>query len=149
MMKRVCMVLGVALALVGVIGFFMPHMLGMHLNLAHNLVHLVSGALAIYFATRTELLCKRFCQIFGVVYGLLGLIGFFTGPGTFTMEGMQGMTDGNLFKVIPGTLEFGTPDHVIHLILGVVLCAFGFMPRRMERDLEVRGEAARDRVTHR
>jgi len=149
MMKKVCLVLGVVLALVGIVGFFMPTMFGMHLSLAHNLVHLVSGVVAIYFSRRTELLCKRFCQVFGVVYGLLGLIGFFFGPGTFRMAGMQGMSDGHLLKLLPGTLELGTPDHVVHVILGVVFCIFGFMPARMERELEVKSEAARDRVSHR
>lgn len=149
MIKTVCLVLGAILTLVGIIGFFSHNFLGAHLSMPHNVIHLASGLLAIYFGTRTELQAKRFCQIFGVVYGLLGLVGFFMGPGTFTIAEMSGTQDNNLMKLIPGSLEFGTSDHIIHLVLGAVFALFGFMPSRMERRMETSAEAARDRVTHR
>ena len=49
MAKTVCKILGVVFLLVGVCGFVAPHLLGAHLSPAHNVVHLVSGALALYF----------------------------------------------------------------------------------------------------
>jgi hypothetical protein len=149
MIKTVCLVLGAVLTLVGIIGFFAPHFLGAHLSMPHNIIHLATGLLAIYFGTRTELKAKRFCQIFGVVYGLLGIVGFFMGPGIFTIAEMSGVQDGNLWKLIPGALEFGTSDHVIHVVLGAVFALFGFMPSRVERQVETTAEATRDRVTHR
>lgn len=147
MIKNVCMVLGAVLTLVGIIGFFAHGFMGMHLSAAHNLIHLVTGLAALYCGYRSELTARRFCQIFGVVYGLLGLVGFFMGPGTFTIPEMSGTTDGNLMRVIPGTLEFGTPDHVVHLLLGIVFCALGFMPSRLERRVEAGTGTSRERVT--
>jgi len=49
MAKTVCKILGVVLLLVGVVGFAAPGLLGAHLNMAHNVVHIVSGAIALYF----------------------------------------------------------------------------------------------------
>jgi hypothetical protein len=49
MAKTVTKILGVVFLLVGFVGFFAPGILGMHLSMAHNIVHLVSGALALYF----------------------------------------------------------------------------------------------------
>src|ERR1043166_5312820 len=48
MAKTVCKILGVVFVIVGVAGFVAPTLLGAHLNPAHNAVHLVSGALALY-----------------------------------------------------------------------------------------------------
>jgi hypothetical protein len=49
MAKTVCKLLGVVFVIVGVAGFVAPTLLGAHLTPAHNLVHLVSGAIALYF----------------------------------------------------------------------------------------------------
>ena len=49
MAKTVCKILGVVFLLVGLIGFVSPSLLGAHLNSAHNVVHMVSGAVALYF----------------------------------------------------------------------------------------------------
>jgi len=48
MAKTVCKILGVVFLLVGIAGFAAPHLLGAHLTPAHNLVHLASGAIALY-----------------------------------------------------------------------------------------------------
>lgn len=147
MIKNVCMVMGAILTLVGIVGFFTHELLGMHLGTAHNVVHLLSGLAAIYCGYRSELAARRFCQIFGAVYGLLGIVGFFFGSGTFTVPEVSGMTDSHLMKVIPGTLELGTPDHVVHILLGVVFCALGFMPLGVARRVETTAETTRERVT--
>ena len=52
MAKQVCMILGVVFLLVGILGFVMPGLLGAHLTLAHNIVHLVTGALALWFGLK-------------------------------------------------------------------------------------------------
>jgi hypothetical protein len=48
MAKAIATILGVGFLLVGVIGFLAPDLLGMHLSLIHNIIHLISGALAGY-----------------------------------------------------------------------------------------------------
>ena len=71
MAKTVCKLLGVVFVLVGICGFLMPHLLGAHLTPPHNLVHLVSGAIALYFGfAGSGSAARGFCIIFGLVYPL-------------------------------------------------------------------------------
>lgn len=130
MAKTICKILGVVFVLVGIAGFVSPHLLGTHLTLAHNLVHIISGAIALYFGFAGSASGARtFCLVFGVVYLLLGVVGFVMGaPGTPTMAGMG--ADPRLWKVLPGTLELGQMDHIVHILLGVVFLAGGVLGRR-------------------
>ena len=78
MAKTVCKLLGVVFLLVGVCGFFAPRLLGAHLDPPHNLVHIVSGIVAIYFGFAGSLSGARaFCLVFGIVYLALGFLGQF------------------------------------------------------------------------
>ena len=120
MAKRVCTVLGVVFLLVGLAGFAMPGALGMHLSPAHNVVHLVSGAIALYLGLKgAESAARTFCWVFGAVYLLLGLAGFLAGAGP-----------DRTLTLAPGTLEFGTMDHVVHVLLGAIFLVGGFLNRR-------------------
>jgi asparagine N-glycosylation enzyme membrane subunit Stt3 len=131
MAKTVATLLGVLFILVGLIGFVAPGFLGTHLSLAHNLVHLISGAVSLYFGLKGTLAAARlFCIVFGLVYGLLGLCGFLLGgAGQHTIPGITHGTDSRLLTVIPGSLEFATMDHVVHLLLAVIYLIGGFMTR--------------------
>jgi hypothetical protein len=136
MAKTIAKILGVVFILVGLAGFIMPAFLGTHLSLAHNLVHLISGALALYFGFSGSLSAARlFCIIFGVVYGLLGVAGFLLGhAGGPTSPGVPGPPSGAHFAVLPGALELGTMDHVVHILLGVLFLAGGLLTRVDRRD---------------
>ena len=82
MAKTVCKLLGIVFIIVGVAGFLAPTLLGAHLNPAHNAVHLVSGAIALYFGFAGSAGAARgFCILFGLVYLLLGVCGWFLGTG--------------------------------------------------------------------
>ena len=117
MANRVATILGVVFLLVGLLGFVMPHALGAHLSLLHNIIHLVSGAISLWLGLKgTPSAARNFCIAFGAVYLLLGVAGFVLGTGADRM-----------FAVIPGQLELGTVDHVIHVALGVVYLIGGFM----------------------
>jgi hypothetical protein len=119
MAKTIATLVGVVFILVGIAGFIpgAHTLLGAHLSPAHNVVHLVSGAVSLYFGMKGSLSGARtFCLIFGIVYGLLGVVGFIAGkPGSF-----MGKADDRLLSVLPGTLEFGTVDHIIHIAIGVL-----------------------------
>jgi hypothetical protein len=132
MAKTICKILGVVFILVGLVGFVAPGFLGTHLSVAHNLVHIISGALALYFGfAGTPSGARLFCIVFGVVYGLLGIAGFLLGtnqPSTLHSAADMGM-DSRLLKVIPGVLELGTMDHVVHILLAVVFLIGGLMSR--------------------
>ena len=81
MAKTVCKILGVVFLLVGLVGFVSPNLLGSHLNAAHNVVHLVSGAIALYFGFAGSLsAAKTFCLVFGLVYLGLGVLGLCLAP---------------------------------------------------------------------
>jgi hypothetical protein len=116
MAKKICNVLGLVFILVGLAGFFIPDLLGTHLSMAHNVIHLVSGAIALYLGMKgSEDAARTFCWIFGAVYLLLGVAGFLLGQGADRM-----------WAVLPGQLELGTMDHAIHAVLGVVFLVGGF-----------------------
>lgn len=135
MAKTVATILGALFILVGIVGFVAPGLLGTHLSVAHNLVHLVSGALSLYLGLKGTLSQARlFCLIFGIVYGLLGVVGFFAGSPGSPSHGHPGPTDERLFRVIPGTLELGTTDHILHILLGVIFLIAGLMTKaRLDR----------------
>ena len=119
MAKTVCKLLGVVFVIVGVAGFVAPTLLGAHLTPAHNLVHLVSGAIALYFGFAGSYgAAKGFCIIFGIVYLLLGVAGWFLGPAPEHMWHL-----GEL-------LTLGKVDHIIHIALGVVFLAGGALGSR-------------------
>ena len=118
MAKTVCKILGVVLVLVGLIGFVAPTMLGAHLTTAHNAVHIVSGAIALYFGFAGTLsAAKAFCLVFGVVYLALGILGMALGTG----EDRTWMV---------GPLHFGQADHGIHILLGVIFLAGGLFTKK-------------------
>ncbi|MGI9107169.1 MAG: DUF4383 domain-containing protein [Pyrinomonadaceae bacterium] len=129
MAKTVATIMGVVFLLVGIAGFVAPGVGGFHLSTAHNLIHIVSGAVSLYFGLAGTLGGARmFCLAFGAVYGLLGVVGFLLGSqGTPAMPGMD--ADSRLFKVIPGTLELGTSDHTFHILLGLVFLIAGFLTK--------------------
>ncbi|HYE13208.1 MAG TPA: DUF4383 domain-containing protein [Pyrinomonadaceae bacterium] len=135
MAKTICKLLGVVFILVGILGFLAPGMLGMHLSLAHNLVHIISGALALYFGFAGTLSGARlFCIVFGVVYLLLGIVGFLAGgAGSHTVAGVptghHGAGDSSLLAVLPGSLELATMDHIVHVLLGIIFLIGGFMTK--------------------
>jgi hypothetical protein len=120
MAKTVCKLLGVVFLLVGIAGFAAPHLLGAHLTPAHNLVHLVSGAIALYFGFAGSLSgAKTFCIVFGIVYLALGILGqFVLGAGADKMWNVLGI------------LELGKMDHLIHILLGVVFLVGGLLTKK-------------------
>ena len=132
MAKTISKILGVVFILVGIIGFVAPGLLGMHLSLAHNLVHLISGALALYFGFAGTLAGARlFCIAFGVVYGLLGVAGFLLGSGgAHTVAGVPAHgNDASLLQALPGSLELASMDHTVHILLAIVFLIGGFLTR--------------------
>ena len=114
MAKTVATLLGVVFILVGIVGFVSPNLLGAHLGKLHNVVHLVSGAISLYMGTKGSLSGARtFCIIFGLIYGLLGVVGYFVGTGPDHMLELP-------------RLMLGTRDHIIHIALGVIYLIGGF-----------------------
>jgi hypothetical protein len=118
MAKTTCVILGALFLLVGLLGFAAPNFLGMHLTTGHNLIHLVSGAIALFIGWRGTLQAARtLCFIFGAVYLLLALYGFVAGG------------PNRMVEIVPGEVMFGTADHVVHLLLGAIFLIGAFATR--------------------
>ena len=138
MAKTIATILGVVFLLVGVLGFIAPGLGGFHLSLAHNLVHIISGAVALYIGLKGTLASARlFCIVFGVVYALLGVAGYALGTNRqHTLAGVpQGHgTDSNLLQVIAGQLELASMDHGLHVLLGIIFLIAGLLTKANPRD---------------
>lgn len=138
MAKTVSTILGAAFVLVGLAGFFAPNLLGAHLTPAHNVIHLASGAAALYFGlAAAPARARLFAIIFGAFYLLLGVMGFFFGAGGETalpLHARQGVNE-HMFMPVPGVLELGTVDHVLHLLLGAVFLIAGLLSRARVKPL--------------
>lgn len=118
MANTICKVMGVIFLLVGIAGFAAPTLMGFHLGPAHNLVHILSGALALYFGFAGSLsAAKTFCLVFGVVYLGLGVLGLVMGD-----PAMDRM-------LTVGPLELGMRDHALHVLLGIVFLAAGLFTK--------------------
>lgn len=119
MAKTVCKIMGVVFLLVGVAGFAAPTLLGAHLNPAHNLVHILSGVVALYFGFAGSLsAAKAFCLVLGVVYLGLGVLGMVLGNAA--MDRMWHV----------GPLDLARPDHLIHIVFGIVFLAGGIFTKK-------------------
>lgn len=112
MSKTLVMVLGVVFVLIGIWGFFTSDnmLLGMfEVDTVHNMVHLLSGVLALAMAAMGESSAKLYGKIFGVVYALVTVLGFV-------------MPDQKLL----GLMQVNLNDNYLHLVLAVVLLWIGF-----------------------
>ena len=114
MAKTIAKILGVVLLLVGVLGFtHLLDSLGAHLSPIHNLIHIISGVISLYFGLAGSFGgAKAFCTIFGLVYLALGIIGLVKGD------------------LVIGPLMLGKVDHGIHLIVGAAYLFGGLLSKK-------------------
>lgn len=117
MLKKFTYLSGFLLVLVGVLGFLpnahkilgvQPH----QITVFHNLVHLITGLGAIYFAPQKTSLIKTYFNILGYVYFALGILGF--------------VFNGNIFNLI--IVE--PLDNFLHLSIAILGFSVGtIVPR--------------------
>jgi hypothetical protein len=121
MAKTLCKIAGIVLLLVGVAGFFMPTLLGMHLTAIHDVIHLLSGGLAVFFGFKGSAAgAKTFSIAFGAVYLVVALLGF-AAPGLLgTILGMSSMMTAHDFM----------PDNIVHVLLGGAFLVVGLASKR-------------------
>lgn len=126
--REVSVILGASLILIGLVGFVMDNFLGAHLSYAHNVIHVVSGALAVWFGFDSVSNAKKTSYIFGTIYGALGILGFIVG-----VRGMPSVgaihEDRFLWRIVPEAFELGTVDHSLHIIFAAIFilgAALGF-----------------------
>lgn len=112
MAKTIATAMGALFLLVGLVGLLgiADNIAGFHLSVAHDIVHILTGAVALYLGLRGTLSAARlFCIAFGGFYALLGIAGFVFGSDQpSSMPGMA-MGNSNLLRIIPGVLEVARP----------------------------------------
>lgn len=114
MIKTLAWVFGIVFLAVGILGF-VPGvtsnnvLLGIfEVDTVHNIIHILSGALAIAGVLMGMVWTRRYFQVFGLVYALVTVIGF-----------VQGDT-------VLGLITTNMADHLLHLVLSVALLWIGF-----------------------
>ncbi len=114
MAKTVSKIVGVLYVVAGIAGL----VVGEDADRYHNLLHLVTGLIALYFGFAASLSgATRFCLAFGVAYLAFGILGIVMGN-----PAMDRMWDLGLISVSMG-------DHVHHMVLGTVILAGGIITR--------------------
>jgi hypothetical protein len=118
MLRTVSKIFGVVFLLVGVLGFVPgvttnEMLLGIfHVNAAHNVVHLLSGAIALYAGLTSTAYSRLYFRVFGVVYALVALLGLFTGDG-----------------MLLGLISNNTADTWLHIVIAVAALYLGFVAK--------------------
>jgi hypothetical protein len=83
MLKILAIIFGIIMLIVGILGFypeFTPNgmLMGIfHVNEIHNIIHITTGVFAILCGLSGQYASKVFFRIFGIVYGLVAILGFF------------------------------------------------------------------------
>ncbi len=109
MVKKITLIVGVVLTLVGLLGFINNPVLGIFgTNATHNIVHLATGVLGIIFAMQSESAAIMFNKVFGIIYALVAILGF------VAMSFMQTLINVN------------TADNYLHVLLALIFLYLGF-----------------------
>ncbi len=114
--RILALVIGIVLTLVGILGFFVSSsmspglLLGFQIDLVHNLVHLLTGIVALV-AVYTGW-SRRFNQVFGIIYLVVALAGVI--PALYF--------DGRLL----GIMHVNPADDVLHWVIAIAAIAVGF-----------------------
>jgi uncharacterized protein DUF4383 len=121
MVKTAAVLFGVVFLLVGILGFVPAvtkdqMLLGIfHVNAAHNCVHLLSGVVALFAGMASACAARWYFRIFGLVYGLVAVMGFVMGDG-----------------MLLGLISNNTADTWLHVSIAAVSLLLGFMPASAE-----------------
>jgi len=114
-LKKIAVILGVVFVAVGVLGWVPTvnpggKLLGLFdVNAAHNVVHLATGIIAILVGMSSDKASKMFFQVFGVIYALVAVLGFYSGD-----------------QPLLGIVSNNGADSVLHVVIAVVALYLGF-----------------------
>src|SRR3989344_986144 len=117
MAQTVVKVLGWVFLVIGILGF-VPGITAdgdmlrgvFEVNAAHNIVHVLTGILALVFA-RSASQARTFAMVFGIIYAIIALLGFFTGD-------------------VLGFVVANGADNWLHVLLAIIFLWAGFAGRK-------------------
>jgi hypothetical protein len=113
MVKKMALIFGIVLLVVGVLGFVPVvtnnmMLLGIFMvDPMHNIVHILSGVLAIAAAMGTGSYASLYFKVFGVVYALVAVLGL--------------VMSGNVLG-----MPMNMADHVLHVAIAAFALYVGF-----------------------
>lgn len=79
----------------------------------HNLVHIVTGALAIWMARKGDDSARMYFKVFGVIYAVITILGFISGG------------------YILGYISTNAADNILHLVIAALALYLGFGGKKM------------------
>jgi hypothetical protein len=107
--KSVTWLLGIVLLLVGIAGFFTGNMLFVfQVDTIHNIVHILSGVVALAAVSSGESYARLYLIIFGIVYALVTIVGF--------------VNNGDIL----GLFAVNDADNYLHAAIALVSLGVGF-----------------------
>lgn len=126
MLRKTATMLGAVLLVAGIAGFIPalttmddakdPHVLGLfEAGTLHNIIHIASGLAALFLA-KSVAGAKLYFKVFGVVYGLVTILGLVGG------DNVLGLFDINL------------ADNLLHIAITVVALYLGFVYKADNRE---------------
>ena len=124
MVKTMAVLFGVILLVVGILGFVPAvtkdeMLLGIfHVNTVHNIVHLLSGAVALICGMTSICAARNYFRIFGIVYGAVAVLGLMHMGEHTTLLGLISNNDA---------------DTYLHIGIAAVSLILGFMPASADR----------------
>jgi len=116
MAKTLATWFGVIFLLLGVLGFIPgvttdDGLFGIfHVDMIHNIIHLLTGVLALWMGMSGESGAKGYFKLFGVIYAIVAILGFFQGDSE---------------KVI-GLFVNNAADTWLHVVVALVFLWAGF-----------------------
>ncbi|MDP2629085.1 MAG: DUF4383 domain-containing protein [Candidatus Harrisonbacteria bacterium] len=115
-MKIAAIIFGIVFLLLGIAGFTgmasEGSVFGLEVGAVHNVVHLLTGIIALWVAFVGVGAVRKFFKIFGVIYLIVAILGFFT--------------DGKIL----GLIENNSADAWFHLIVAVLALVLGFSSKK-------------------
>ncbi len=117
MLTTAAKIFGTVFLLIGFLGFLPAvapngHLFGVfHVNAAHNIIHLLTGSIALWVGYTGLHASKVFFLTFGVIYGLVSILGFMAGD-----------------RPVLGFIANNMADAWLHLVIAAVSIGLGLMP---------------------
>ncbi|MDX1583959.1 MAG: hypothetical protein R3338_10215 [Thermoanaerobaculia bacterium] len=118
-MRQITSAFGIAFLILAGLYFIRPGVWGTHLTGTHTLIHLVTGIIAVWVGTRSSMkVISIVTLVLGLCYLGLGVAGFAVGSWGLPSAGVPGPGNSKMWLVVPGIIELGLRDHVVHLVAG-------------------------------
>ena len=101
-------IVGIVFLLLGIAGFFTTgNLLGFEVDTTHNIVHILSGIIALAAVSAGESQARLFLIVFGIVYALVTVLGFMSGN-------------------VLGLFSVNQADNYLHAAIAIVCLGVGF-----------------------